>query len=311
MPLLRTLLFAPGNRPRFLEKVGQCGADAVILDLEDAVPIAAKETTRAAVRTAVSALTSCPVYVRVNPLTATTGFSLAVGGADLQAVVCADLAGVILPKVETAADVQHADALVSDLEHQHGLAEGTIDLIPIIETARGVHQAFDIASATPRLKRLAFGAGDFTRDIGVRWSRRETESQHARSVLVVASRAAGIEAPLDSVWINLQDQRGLMRSASMGKQLGFQGKMAIHPSQVEPINAAFSPTAREIAFATRVVDAFRQAEADGAAAIQLDGQFIDYPIVESAQRLLEIAATLQQIPENIPGTTSGREPSSL
>ncbi len=289
---LRSLLFAPGNRPRMLQKVGQCGADAVILDLEDAVPISEKEVTRQAVRDAVGAIDTCPVYVRVNPLVATAGFSQPIGEADLAAVVRAGLAGIILPKVESPADLRRADTLLQELEVQHGLAPGSVDAIPIIETALAVQRAYDIAASGARVKRLAFGAGDFTRDIGVAWSRREIESQYARSALVVASRAAGLEPPLDTVWVDLRDPRGLTRSARTAKQLGFQGKMAIHPSQVEPINTVFSPSAAEIAFATRVVDAFTQAEADGLASIQLDGQFIDYPIVESAQRVLAMAAAL-------------------
>ncbi len=294
MPPLRSFLFAPGNRPRLLEKVGHCGADAVILDLEDAVPIAEKAATRDAVRAALTTITTCPVYVRINPLVAPTGFSQAIGADDLQVIICAELAGVILPKVEAASDVQHADSRMRELEVALQLAPGGIDLIPIIETARGVHQAFDIANAGTRVRRLAFGAGDFTRDIGVRWSRSEGESHYARSALVIASRAAGIEAPLDSVWFDIRDARGLQRSARRAKQLGFQGKMAIYPTQVEPINTAFSPTAAEVAFAARVVEAFQQAEAEGSAAIQLDGQLIDYPIVESAQRLLETARALGQ-----------------
>ena len=291
---LRTLLFAPGNRPRMLQKVGQCGADAVILDLEDAVPISEKEATRQAVREAAGAIDACPVYVRVNPLVATAEFSQPIGEADLAAVVRPGLAGIILPKVESPDDLRRADALLQELETQHGLASGSVDVIPIIETALAVQRAYDIAAAGTRVKRLAFGAGDFTRDIGVAWSRRETESQYARSALVIASRAAGLEPPLDTVWVDLRDQRGLTRSARTAKQLGFQGKMAIHPSQVEPINTVFSPSAAEIAFATRVVDAFTQAEADGLASIQLDGQFIDYPIVESAQRVLAMAEALNR-----------------
>ena len=162
-----------------------------------------------------------------------------------------------------------------------------------METALGVHRAYDIATAGTRIKRLAFGAGDFTRDIGVTWSRREIESQYARSALVIASRAAGIEPPFDTVWVNLQDQRGLVRSARLAKQLGFQGKMLIHPSQVEPVNTVFSPTEADIAFATRVVVAFHEAEAQGLASIQLDGRFIDYPIMESAQRILAIAEAIR------------------
>jgi citrate lyase subunit beta/citryl-CoA lyase len=294
MHLLRSILFAPGNRPRMVEKVGQCGADAVILDLEDAVPIAEKAATRPAVRTAIGAITACPVYVRINPLVTTTGFSQPIGAADLQAVVCAELAGIILPKVEAADEVRQADQLLCTLEQERGLAPGAIDLIPIIETARGVQHAYEIATAGTRLQRLAFGAGDFTRDIGVRWSRREIESQYARSALVIAARAAGLEPPLDSVWVDLRDRRGLGRSARLAKQLGFQGKMCIHPSQVEPVNAVFSPTREEVALATQVVEAFRAAEARGLASIQLDGQFIDYPIVEAAQRLLAIAARVAE-----------------
>ena len=291
---LRTLLFAPGNRPRMLRKVGQCGADAVILDLEDAVPISEKEATRQAVREAVGAIDTCPVYVRINPLVATAGFSQPIGEADLAAIVRPGLAGIILPKVESPDDLRRTDTLLQGLETQHGLAPGSVDVIPIVETALAVQRAYDIAASGTRVKRLAFGAGDFTRDIGVAWSRREIESQHARSALVIASRAAGLEPPLDTVWVDLRDQRGLTRSARTAKQLGFQGKMAIHPSQVEPLNTVFSPSVAEIDFATRVVDAFTQAEADGLASIQLDGQFIDYPIVESAQRVLAMAAALNR-----------------
>ncbi len=291
---LRSLLFAPGNRPHMLQKVGQCGADAVILDLEDAVPVSEKEATRQAVREAVGDIDTCPVYVRINPLTAAAGFSQPIGEADLVAVARPGLAGIILPKVESPDDLRRADTLLQGLETQHGLAPGSVDVIPIIETALAVQHAYDIAAAGTRVKRLAFGAGDFTRDIGVAWSRREIESQYARSALVIACRAAGLEPPLDTVWVDLRDQRGLTRSARTARQLGFQGKMAIHPGQVEPINTVFSPSATDIAFATRVVDAFTQAEADGLAAIQLDGQFIDYPIVESARRVLAMAAALNR-----------------
>ena len=290
---MRSFLFAPGNRPRMLQKVGHCGADAVILDLEDAVPISEKEATREAVRDAVGAIDTCPVYVRINPLEAAAGFSQPIGEADLKAIVRPGLAGIILPKAESPDDLRRADSLLQGLESQHGLTHGDVDVIPIVETALAIQRAYDIAASGSRVKRLAFGAGDFTRDIGVSWSRREIESQHARSTLVIASRAAGLEPPLDTVWVDLRDERGLVRSTRTARQLGFQGKMAIHPGQVEPINAVFSPTDAEVAQATRVVDAFAQAEADGLASIQLDGQFIDYPIVESARRVLAMAAAIK------------------
>ena len=291
--LMRSFLFAPGNRPRMLQKVGHCGADAVILDLEDAVPISEKEATREAVRAAAGAIDTCPVYVRINPLEEAAGFSQPIGEADLAAIVRPGLAGVILPKAESPDVLRRTEALLQGLESQHGLPPGNIDVIPIIETALAIQRAYDIAASGTRVRRLAFGAGDFTRDIGVAWSRREIESQYARSAVVVASRAAGLEPPLDTVWVDLRDERGLTHSCRTAKQLGFQGKMAIHPSQVESIHAVFSPSEAEIAFANRVVDAFRQAEAEGLASIQLDGQFIDYPIVESAQRVLAKAAAIK------------------
>ena len=226
---MRTFLFAPGNRPRMLQKVGHCGADAVILDLEDAVPISEKEATRVAVRDAVGAIDTCPVYVRINPLQAAAGFSQPIGEADLAAIVRPGLAGIILPKAESPDDLRRADTLLQGLESRHGLAPGSVDVIPIIETALAIQRAYDIAASGTRTRRLAFGAGDFTRDIGVAWSRREIESQYARSALVIASRAAAIEPPFDTVWVDLRDERGLIRSARTARQLGFQGKMAIHP----------------------------------------------------------------------------------
>ena len=141
MRLLRTFLFAPGNRPRLLQKVGQCGADAVILDLEDAVPNADKAATRPAVLAATKAITTVPVYVRINPLVASTDFSQAIGEADLEAVVCPELTGIIVPKIEAPEDLRQADRLLSALEQQRGISPGSIDLVPIIETALGVQRA--------------------------------------------------------------------------------------------------------------------------------------------------------------------------
>ncbi len=292
---LRSMLFTPGNRPRMVAKVATFGADGVILDLEDAVPLAEKEATRPVVRAALPTLAGGPPrYVRVNaPETGLTG-------GDLEAIVCADLDGVKLPKVETAADLLEVDRLLSELEAERGLPVGGIDLIPSIETARGVLNARSIAEAGSRARLLSFGAGDFCRDVGVRftgnlWEPDGLELLFARSQIVLASRAAGLEPPLDTVWLDIRDNAGLEQDARAAYRLGFQGKMAIHPGQVPIINEVFSPTAEEIDYARRVVAAFEQAEAAGSASIAVDGRLVDYPIVIKARWVLERARSFEAV----------------
>ena len=286
MPL-RSFLFAPGNHPRRVEKALTLDADAVILDLEDAVAIAEKPATREAVVAAYARPRTGLLYVRVNA--ADTEFCY----GDFTAIVRPGLDGVILPKVESAAPLQTIDWLLGNLERERGIAAGGIDLIPIIETAKGVRDIDAILCGGTRVKRCAFGAGDFTLDVNMIWSRAESELAYARARAVTASRAAGIEAPLDTVWVDLQDEEGLEASTRQALALGFQGKMCIHPNQVGVVNRVFTPSNAEIDFAERVVAAFAQAEKEGSAAIQLDGKFIDYPIVYRAQRTLDAMAAIR------------------
>ncbi len=284
---LRSLLFAPGNHARRVEKALSLDADAVILDLEDAVAIAEKAATRAVVSAAFERPRRELLYVRVNAVD--TEFCY----GDLVAVVQRGLDGIILPKVESAAGLATIDWLLGQLERERELPIGGIDLIPIIETARGVRQIEAILGAGTRVRRVAFGAGDFTLDVAMAWSRSETELAHARAMIVTASRAAGAEAPLDTVWVDLTDPEGLEASAHTALAYGFQGKMCIHPEQIAVVNRVFTPSDAEVAFAERVTAAFAQAEAEGSAAIQLDGKFIDYPIVYRAQRVLRKVAAIR------------------
>jgi citrate lyase subunit beta / citryl-CoA lyase len=286
-PPLRSLLFAPGNHARRVEKALSLNADAVILDLEDAVAIAEKPATRALVAAALQRPRRGLLYVRVNA--SDTEFCY----GDLVAVVQRGLDGIILPKVESAAALATIDWLLTQLERTGGLPGGSIDLIPIIETARGLQQIDAILAAGTRVRRVAFGAGDFTLDVNMAWSRGEAELAHVRSVIVTVSRAAAIEAPLDTVWVDLTDPEGLTASARTALAFGFQGKMCIHPDQLSPVNQVFTPSDAEVAFAERVCAAFAQAEAEGSAAIQLDGKFIDYPIVYRAQRTLQRMAAIR------------------
>jgi citrate lyase subunit beta / citryl-CoA lyase len=287
MQRLRSLLFAPGNQARRVETALSLDADAVILDLEDAVATAAKRATRDAVIAALSRPRRGLLYVRVNAVD--TEFCY----GDLAAIVRPGLDGVILPKVESAAGLATADWLLAQLEREQGLMPRPIDLVPIIETARGLNQIDAILAAGTRVRHIAFGAGDFTLDVNMAWSRGEAELAYARAKIVTASRAAGIEAPFDTVWVDLADLDGLEASVRTAFGFGFQGKMCIHPNQVAVVNRVFTPGEAEIAFAERVVAAFARAEAEGSAAIQLDGKFIDYPILYRAQRILEKVAAIR------------------
>ena len=294
MPAYRSFLFAPGNHARKVAKVFDCGADNVILDLEDAVAKAEKVATRALVVEALkrprqNGSRRCGAYIRVN------AFNTEFCYGDTVAVVGPDLDGIILPMVERSDQIAAFDWLVGALERERGLPPGGIDIIPIIETGKGLANARTIAAAGTRVKRMAFGAGDYTLDMNMEWTLAESELDHARAEMAVASRAAGLEAPIDTVWVHIKDSEGLAGSARRAKQLGFQGKMCIYPPQVELVNGAFTPTEKEIAFARRVVAAFEKAEREGSSSIQLDGYFIDYPIVYKAQRTLDaVRATTEE-----------------
>jgi citrate lyase subunit beta/citryl-CoA lyase len=211
------------------------------------------------------------------------------GYGDLVAVVRKGVDGIILPKVETVDELRAADWVISNIEKEKGLAAGTIDLIPITETAKGLVNLRAIAGAGTRIRRIAFGAGDFTLDVAMAWTRSEAELLPYRSECILASRAANLEAPLDTVWAELKDMEGFRASAEHGKNLGFQGKMCIHPDQVTLVNEVFAPTAAEVEWSRKAVAAFAEAEKAGSASIQLEGKFIDYPIVYRAQRIVALA----------------------
>jgi len=294
VPLNRTFLFAPGNHPRRVENALSLDADAVILDLEDAVATSDKAAARKPVAEALKGPRRCRGYVRPNAPSSPFCYR------DLVETIHEKVDGVVLPKVESAADLHAVDWLLAALERERGITEGSIDLIPMVETAAGVARVDRILQARSlrpyrapwRVKRVAFGAGDYSLDVGLVPSHEEPELAEARARVVLASRAAGMEGPLDSPWFHLRDMEGLRRSLERSRRGGFQGRLCVHPDQVPVANELFTPNADEIARAERIVAAFRQAEATGAAAVEVDGQMVDYPIVHRAQALLE---TLREI----------------
>jgi len=294
VPLNRTFLFAPGNHPRRVENALSLDADAVILDLEDAVATAGKAAARKPVAEALKGPRRCRGYVRPNAPSSPFCYR------DLVETIHEKVDGVVLPKVESAADLHAVDWLLAALERERGITEGSIDLITMVETAAGVARVDRILQARSlrpyrapwRVKRVAFGAADYSLDVGLVPSHEEPELAEARARVVLASRAAGMEGPLDSPWFHLRDMEGFRRSLERSRRGGFQGRLCVHPDQVPVANDLFTPNADEIARAERIVAAFRQAEATGAAAVEVDGQMVDYPIVHRAQALLE---TLREI----------------
>ncbi|MBW2048167.1 MAG: CoA ester lyase [Deltaproteobacteria bacterium] len=284
---LRTALFVPGNRPDRVDKAVKTGADAVIIDLEDAVPLSEKEASRAKVRNKILEHAERKIIVRVNSLDSPF-FQ-----GDLAEVITGSLACLMVPKVENGAHIREINENLLKVEKEMGMEEGAVSIIPLIESAGAVQNVFQIATEKTEPARIycvAFGAADYTLDMGIEITKEGSELLYPRSTIAVASRAAGIEPPLDTPFMmDLKDMEALKVDAYRAKQLGFQGKLCIHPNQIEPCHLIFSPAKEEILYAERVVRVFEDAEKGGSAAILLDGKFIDYPVVERARQILKVA----------------------
>jgi len=290
MALNRSFLFAPGNVARRVEKALTLEADVVIVDLEDSVAVSEKAATRKAVAEALSRPRRGRGYVRVNA--PSTPFCY----GDLKEVFHRGVEGIVLPKVESAADLHAIDWLIWNLEREHGMAEGSVDLMPQIETAAGLQRIDRVLQARNlrpykgpwRVKRVAFGAADYGHELGLSISVDEPELADARARVVLASRAAGFEGPIDSPWFHFKDSAGFARALERSRRGGYQGRLCVHPDQLAPVNAAYLPGAEELARAERIVAAFRQAEARGEAAVQVDGEMVDYPVAHRAQAMLDL-----------------------
>lgn len=287
----RSFLFAPGNVARRVEKALTLAADVVIVDLEDSVAIAEKAATRKQAAAALERPRRARGYVRVNA--PATQFCY----GDLAETLHRGVDGVVLPKVESAADLHAIDWLMWNLERERGMPEGSIDLMPQIETAAGLHRIDRVLQARSlrpykgpwRVKRVAFGAADYAHELNLAVSLDEPELAEARARVVLASRAAGLEGPIDSPWFHFKEPAGFARALERSRRGGFQGRLCVHPDQIEPVNAAYTPSEAELAQAERIVRAFTEAEARGEAAVQVDGQMVDYPVAYRAQALLESA----------------------
>jgi citrate lyase subunit beta/citryl-CoA lyase len=294
MKPVRVALFAPGINTRVMSKAIAAGADAVILDLEDTVPNAAKGEARSLVAATIDGQAagadqrSAPaLHVRVN------GAATPHLAADLEAVVRPGLDAVLLPKVESIDEVQQTAAAIERREAAHGMPPGAISIILQIESALGVHRCFDLIKASTRVAASCFGSarnGDLQTDLGCSWSIEGTELLFARSKVLLESRAAGSHiVPLDGVFSDLNDEAGLIADSRLSARLGYIGRTVIHPKQIAPVRAAYAVPEAEINDCRKVVAEFEAAEKKGIASIAVDGKLVDYAMYQRAKRVLNLA----------------------
>ena len=283
----RSMLFLPGNNPNMLINGNCLGSDAVIFDLEDAVSPAEKDAARILVRNTMRYMDfgGCEKIVRINSID--TPF----WKADIDEILPWKPDLILLPKTGTAGDVQTVDAYMTQVEQKLGMEKNTVGLMPLIETAMGVENAFAIASAADRVQALFLGAEDLTADLQCKRTKEGREIEYARTRLVVAARAAGVDV-YDTPFTDVNDDEGIVKDAQLAKALGFTGKASISPRHVEVINETFSPTLKEIDYAYEVIDAIALAKQQGKGAIALHGKMVDAPIVARAERTIAMAKAL-------------------
>jgi citrate lyase subunit beta / citryl-CoA lyase len=283
-PPLRSLLFCPATAPRPLAKLPFTGADAVAIDLEDAVTNDRKVDARAELRAALANFADVRTYVRVNhPSTGLTE-------GDIHGVLHPNLDGIVLPKVESVETVAAAVRWLSEAERDQGLQPGHTAMLVLIESALGIHRAAEILAADDRIETGIIGFVDFMLDLGIDVIDTTDGAEEllvARSSLVLAARVAGRRPPLDGPFIDITAGERFESQCAQARRLGFAGKMLIHPSQVALSHRGFAPTAGEAELARRVVDQFAEAEAKGVAAIVVDGRLVDYPVMLRAQRIVD------------------------
>lgn len=281
----RSLLFMPGDSLRKIEKAATLAVDSIVMDLEDGVAPARKEAARAAVLQALRSVDfgGRERLVRANPVAGPLARD------DIMGTVAGLPDGYVLPKVESAQDVEAAGALLAAAERAHGLAPGRLRLLAGVETAAGIMNLRKIAAAgAPRLEALLFGAEDLAGDLGATRTREGWEIFYARSAVVTAAAAYGLQA-IDMIFTGLHDLAGLEEECCRAAQMGYAGKMAIHPNQLPAIHAAFTPSAEQVAQAQRLLEAFAAQQALGAGVFELDGKMVDMPMVRAARRILERA----------------------
>jgi len=289
--LRRTRLYMPGNNPDLMRNGGLYGADSVILDLEDSVSPGEKDAARLLVRNTLLTIDyfDCERIVRINPL------STEYGEDDIEMIVPYGVDTILVPKCESADDIKAVEKMIMDLEKKHSLGYEVL-IMPLIETAKGILNAYEIGAASERVVALCFGAEDFTADIGAERTKEGTESFAARSMLVLGAKAAGVQV-IDTVFSDVKDEEGLIANTKEAMALGFEGKGVIHPAQIKPIHAVFSPAPDRIEYAKKVVAAIEKARSEGSGVATIGSKMIDAPIETRARKILRLAEALGLLEE--------------
>ncbi|MBU5485078.1 CoA ester lyase [Clostridium sp. MSJ-11] len=284
--LRRTMLFMPGNNPGMLQNAPILGADAVILDLEDAVSLTEKDAARTLVSGAIKNIdySQVELVVRINPLD--TEF----GPTDLETIARVKPDTILVPKA-TKEQMQEANEIITKVEEEEGFEKGSIKLFGLIETAYGLETVYDVATSTDRLVGLLLGAEDLTSDFGIKRTKESDEIYYARCRFAAACRAARIDA-IDTPFTDTNDYEGLRLDTMKAKKIGFTGKASINPRQVETIHSVYNPTENEIKYAIRVLEARDEAFAKGIGVFSLDGKMIDAPVINRAITTVDLAKNL-------------------
>lgn len=288
--LRRTMLFCPASEPKMFFNTPIYNPDCIIFDLEDAVAYSEKDSARDLICEAVKFIDykDIEIFVRINPLY--TEF----GETDVREVVKAGVRNIRLPMCETAEDVKRLDNLLETVERENGIEEGRVKIQCAIETPKGVLNALAIATATPRVVAISFGAEDFTRTLGVDRTKGARELLYARSHIVLAASAANVDA-IDTVWSDISDMEGFREEVKDAKLLGFSGKSCNHPAQVKEVHKIFTPTAEEIEKSLRIIHAAKEAEEKGVGVITVEGKMVDIPVIQKAERIIDLAKAAKVI----------------
>lgn len=283
------MLFTPGNRHDLVAKAIASGTDAVIVDLEDAVPAESKDEARAGL--AELPPSRVPLYVRVNAGDVDVTFD------DVIAAGRSGAAGVVLPKAEDPGLVREIDGVLTAVERIDGRERGVTGIVPLIESAVGVRNTYDMAAASQRVECVMFGSGeqgDLVADLGVEWTPDGVGLNYARSSVLLASRAAGIEQPMDAVFMDFRNLEALRVECELARRTGYVGKVAIHPGQLEVIHDVFTPEPAVVAEQRRIVAEFDRALAEGNAAISIDGRMVDYAVIRVARNIIARAEAAER-----------------
>lgn len=276
----KSWFFIPGSKDKFLAKATELKADIIIFDLEDSVVPKEKDEAREKIKPWLNNKNiSAKKFVRVNEVDSTFFID------DIRELVNEGPDGFVLPKTNNIDDIKILDYLITAFEKQNNLELNHIKIVPLIETSSGMLNAADIAAGSPRIEAMAFGAEDYMLDLSIP-SDSNQSLLHARSTLVAASSAAGINPPVDSVFTDFNDEDGLREASKLSRGFGFQGRLVIHPKQMETVNTVYAPTPAEIEEAEKIFNAFKSSIDDGA--IEVDGKMIDPPVYERAKKLLEM-----------------------